>query len=196
MLDDRLQTCLRDLAQLHPRLCPRQVLGVRMGLAASDLMELELPRDDKRLLAIVETDGCFADGVSVASGCWLGRRTLRHIDFGKVAVTFVDTLSARAVRVWPNPLVRSRAWSYAPEADSRWQAQLLGYQRMPSHVLLCSDAVELIAPPTRLDGREQCVECGEEIVNRREIRTLSGLMCRACAGAAYYHCAGQRVCAT
>jgi formylmethanofuran dehydrogenase subunit E len=43
------------------------------------------------LLTILETDGCAADGVSAATGCWVGRRTLRVEDFGKVAATFVDT---------------------------------------------------------------------------------------------------------
>ena len=51
----------------------------------------ELPQTDKRLYTFVETDGCFADGVMVATGCSLGHRTLRLIDYGKVAATFVDT---------------------------------------------------------------------------------------------------------
>ena len=55
------------------------------------LLNLPLPQKDKRLLTFVETDGCFADGVSVATGCWLGRRTMRLVDYGKVAATFVDT---------------------------------------------------------------------------------------------------------
>jgi formylmethanofuran dehydrogenase subunit E len=60
------------------------VLGVRIGLAAGEALDLDLPRADKRLLMLVETDGCFADGVSVATGCWLGRRTLRLVDYGRV----------------------------------------------------------------------------------------------------------------
>jgi hypothetical protein len=67
----RLGGCLMQLRQLHPRLCPRQVLGLRMGLEAGLLLGREVPRTDKRLVALVETGGCFADGVSVATGCWL-----------------------------------------------------------------------------------------------------------------------------
>lgn len=141
-----LEGCLQRLASMHRRLCPRQVLGVRIGLLATDLLELELPRTDKRLLAIVETDGCFADGVSVATGCWLGRRTLRLVDYGKVAVTFVDMFDHRAVRVWPSPLARVTAARYAPTAGSRWESQLLGYQTMPVEQLLCTEQVELAEP--------------------------------------------------
>ncbi len=78
-------------------LCPRQVLGARMGLFGSQLLGIAISGNEKRLLVIVETDGCFADGVSVATSCTVGARTLRVIDHGKVAVVFVDTKSDRAV---------------------------------------------------------------------------------------------------
>src|SRR5439155_26987565 len=87
----RLDECLAATAALRHHLCPRQVIGARMGLLAGELLGLELPQADKRLLVIVETDGCAADGVAVACNCWVGRRTLRVEDYGKVAATFVDT---------------------------------------------------------------------------------------------------------
>ena len=83
-----LTELLKESAALHRHLCPRQVLGVRMGLLAAEVMGLDLPQTDKRLLTIIETDGCAADGISVATGCWVGRRTLRVEDYGKVAATF------------------------------------------------------------------------------------------------------------
>ena len=175
---------------MHPRLCPRQVLGVRMGLEAGALLGLELPRTDKRLMALVETDGCFADGVSVATGCWLGRRTLRLIDYGKVAATVVDVRTGRAFRLWPNPAVRSAAWSYAPDAASRWQAQLAGYQRMPPGELLCVQQVELEVPLATLvgrPGRQMCNVCGEEILNARGLAQPGGVRCRGCATSRRYY---------
>ena len=188
--DPGLEACLAKLETLHPQVCPRQVLGVRMGLAAADMLDLRLPRTDKRLIAIVETDGCFADGVSVATGCWLGRRTLRLVDYGKVAVTFVDTIADRTVRVWPDPRVRQIAEDYAPAATSRWRAQLLGYQRMPVEQLLRVERVTLVESITSVVGRPgcraSCCDCGEEINNGRDIATPRGLLCRACATAPYY----------
>lgn len=177
-------------AARHRHLCPRQVLGLRMGLAAGELLGLALPQADKRLLAIVETDGCAADGVAVATNCWVGRRTMRLEDYGKVAATFVDTLTGRALRLAPRPDIRERAARYAPEARSRWEAQLLGYQRMPAEVLLVSQAVQLKVPAgqlvSRAGRRAQCDYCGEEILNEREVRRADLTLCRACAGEAYY----------
>ena len=179
-----LASCLAQLARLHPRICPRQVLGVRMALSGGQLLELDLPRRDKRLLALIETDGCFADGFSVASGCWLGRRTLRLVDHGKVAVTLTDTVTERSVRIWPHPLARDRAQAYAPSAD-RWQAQLTGYQVMPTQELLDSRWVELPVPSAAILGRPgmrvTCAACGEEVLNDRQVVTARGPLCRGCA---------------
>jgi formylmethanofuran dehydrogenase subunit E len=182
-----LTACLERLAALHPRLCPRQVLGVRMGLYAGTLLGVDLPREDKRMLALVETDGCFADGVSVATGCWLGRRTLRLLDYGKVAVTIVDVRTGRAMRTWPDPRARSRATVYAPEAPDRWHAQLAGYQLMPPEQLLRAEGVQLGPRLASILGapaaaRVTCTQCGEEILNRRELATPHGPVCRGCAG--------------
>ncbi|HBY92437.1 MAG: FmdE family protein [Ardenticatenaceae bacterium] len=185
-----LDELLRASAALHPHLCPRQVLGVRMGLLAGEVLELDVPRHDKRLLAVVETDGCAADGVAVATGCWVGRRTLRIEDYGKVAATVVDTRTGRTVRVVPRPSVRERARVYAPEAETKWQAQLLGYQRMPTAELLLAQEVVLASaleePLSKVGSRVICQLCGEEILNEREVVRDGLTLCRACAGKRYY----------
>lgn len=185
-----LEELLHASAALHHHLCPRQVLGVRMGMLAGKLLELDTPRRDKRLLALVETDGCAADGVAAASGCWVGRRTLRVIDFGKVAATFVDTIDGRALRIAPRPEIRLRAREYAPGAKSRWAAQLEGYQRMPEQELLRAQEVRLVFSLARLLSkpgyRVACRACAEEILNEREVLREGMTLCRACAGESYY----------
>lgn len=185
-----LDAVLSDCTALHRRLCPRQVLGARVGLLAGGLLGLDVPQVDKRLLAIAETDGCFVDGVSAATGCAVGRRTLRIEDFGKVAATFVDTHSERAVRIAPQLDVRQRAQRYAPEARNRWEAQLLGYQRMPDGELLGYQWVVLhtavAALVSQAGVRVNCDACGEEIINQREVVGGAAILCRACAGQAYY----------
>ena len=185
-----LASFLTASAALHRHLCPRQVLGVRMGMYAGELLGLELPQSNKRLLAIVETAGCFTDGVSVATNCWVGRRTLRVEDYGKVAATFVDTETERAVRLVPQHTARQRAFDYAPEAKGKWEAQLLGYQRMPAEELLVAQTVQLRMPVADLVSRPglkaHCDFCGEEIMNAREILREGATLCRACAGEAYY----------
>lgn len=181
---------LRQSAELHRHLCPRQVLGARMGAYAGTLLGLDLPQTGKRLFTFVETDGCFADGVSVATGCWLGRRTMRLCDEGKVAATFVDTKTGHALRMWPHPAARTQASMYAPNAKSRWHAYLTAYQIMPVDELLCTQTVtvrvDLAALISHPGLRVRCVACGEEILNQREITRGEQVLCRSCAGEERY----------
>ncbi len=185
-----LNELLNQSAALHDHLCPRQVLGVRMGLLAELKLSLALPQTDKRLLTIVETDGCFADGISVSTGCTIGHRTLRVEDYGKVAATFVDTKTGQAVRIAPRREARSTARSYALEARNRWEAQLLGYQRMPIDDLYTIRDVRLTTPIetiiSRAGLRAACDTCGEEIINGREVEHAGMRLCRSCAGQGYY----------
>ena len=187
--DARLEDIWTQLARLHPRLCPRQVLGIRIGQYAGELLGLALPRSDKRILAFVETDGCFADGVSVATGCWLGHRTLRLVDHGKVAASFVDLRTDRAVRVWPDPRARMLADLRCPGAASRWHAQLEGYRTIPAQELLRAGEVVLTRAMAAVVGRAgertACTRCGEEILNQRHVVRDGAMLCRSCGGAPY-----------
>jgi formylmethanofuran dehydrogenase subunit E len=167
-----------------------------MGMLAGQLLDLDLPQTEKRLLVIVETDGCAADGIAAATGCRVGRRTMRFEDFGKVAASFVDTDMDRAVRIAPRLESRALARQFAPEAPSRWQAQLLGYQRMPAEMLLTWEWVTLLTPVQDLIGcagvRVICERCQEEIINHRQVERGGVILCRACAGQTYYRELGKR----
>ncbi len=191
-----LQAILDDSAARHKHLCPRQVLGARLGLAG--LLALGLPnvydeRFDngrKHLLTIVETDGCAADGISAATDCYVGRRTMRVLDFGKVAATLVDTRTGTAVRVSPQLETRSAAGRYAPLARSRWHSYLEAYQIMPDAELVRVQPVELTQTLAEIISRPNlrvaCAVCGEEIINEREVVVNGRSLCRSCAGDAYY----------
>jgi formylmethanofuran dehydrogenase subunit E len=186
-----LATLLNQSAARHQHhLCPRQVLGVRMGMYAGELFGLDLPQTDKRLFAFVETDGCLTDGIAVATGCWLGRRTMRLVDYGKTAATFVDTQTERAIRIAPSFESRTRAAHYAPDAPDRWHAQLAAYQIMPTDELLTAREVSLtesLAAIISQHGRRViCDKCGEDVINEREVKQDNQVLCRACADKAYY----------
>jgi len=96
-----LELILQESAERHKHLCPRQVLGARMSLLAGEILGLELPRIDKRLLVIAEADGYTVDSIIAATGCHVGGRTLRILDFGKVAATFIDTHTEETIRIVP-----------------------------------------------------------------------------------------------
>lgn len=192
MNTEKFNQILEKSAQHHRHLCPRQVLGARMGLMAGEVLGLELPQahNCKRLFTIVETDGCGADGISHAVNGWIGRRTMRVEDYGKLAATFIDTQTDTAVRIVPRPHIRQLALEFAPEARNKWEAMLLGYQRIPDLELLAVQPVTLRTPISQIlsrPGRKAiCDHCGEEIMNEREILQDDRILCRPCSGDSYY----------
>lgn len=194
---DVLNVLLQESGAFHHHLCPRQVLGVRLGLYGLRLLgfidDSYSPRyynHDKRLLTVVEMDGCGADGVAVSTGCWVGRRSLRVVDIGKVAATLVDTETGRAIRVAPSTKSRSLACDLAPGAESRWHAYLQSYQIIPDDLLMNYHEVKLLKPIEKILSSPEaialCDVCGEEVFNAREEKQGDLLLCRTCAGDAYY----------
>ena len=185
-----LHELLKLSASRHDHLCPRQVLGVRMGLAGLKEIGLEAPIQHKAALIIIETDGCFADGVEVATGATVGHRTLRTVDLGKIAAVFANVKTGKTVRLASCLDIRQRALAYAPEVKKKYYAQLKGYQVMPEAELFSFQEVELdpaLATIISRPGvRAKCANCGEEIINERQRYVGGKVLCRTCAGDGYY----------
>lgn len=187
---NRLESLLEQSMARHSHLCPRQVLGVRMALAGAELLSFELPRHDKSMIIVTETDGCFLDGLEVATGLTPGHRTLRIVDYGKIAATFVDVKNGLAVRIAPRPDVRQQAFRFAQGETRHYFAQLQGYQVMPANILFSaawvtlSPSAEVIM--SRPGVRTVCSACGEEIINEREVVIEDKAFCQTCCGNGYY----------
>ena len=96
-----LDQYLREAEQAHGHLCAGQVLGVRLAMLGLEKLGIEDPhgKDRKRLVTFVEIDRCATDAIAVVTGCRLGKRALKFRDWGKMAATFVDLESGRAVRI-------------------------------------------------------------------------------------------------
>jgi formylmethanofuran dehydrogenase subunit E len=175
---------------------PASGVGRSHGTAGWSTAGPAYPPNWKAPLTVIDTDGCATGGVSVATGCTVGHRTLRVIDFGKVAATFIDVETGEAFRVLPHPESRLRALDYAPTARTNWQAQLEAYQIMPDGDLLAVLPVRLRFSLDQLLSkpgcRVTCEACGEEINNEREVVHEGRILCRACAGYSYYHLVDRR----
>ena len=192
---DILQELLAASQARHSHLCPRQVLGVRIALAGLKLLEIDLtPQQRKKhLLIISETDGCFVDGIEVTARVSVGHRSLKIEDYGKIAATFVDLKSGRAVRLNPVPGVRELAVHSCQEEKRAYFAQLKAYQTIPDCQLLNTEWITLNRDIRQIVGsprqRACCIQCGEEIINGREVGDSGLPTCIACTGHAYYHSA-------
>src|SRR5512136_2797118 len=93
---ETLQRCI----DYHGHICAGQALGVRI---AKKGLELAAPEGQKDLIVFVENDRCIADAVLIATGTRLGRRSLKYMDYGKMAATFVNLKTNIAWRVGTKP---------------------------------------------------------------------------------------------
>ena len=188
-----LDDYLREAEQAHGHLCAGQVLGVRMAMLGLQKLGIEDPRskeDRKRLVTFVEIDRCATDAVAVVTGCRLGKRALKFRDWGKVAATFIDLQSGRAVRVAAKESSKALARNLHPELSDKNQQQMLAYREIADDDLFTTQWVKVELPPEEFPGykgkRVVCEACGEGINFRREVRRDGKVLCRSCAGERYY----------
>src|SRR5712671_6199673 len=122
-----LQEYLDDAAVAHGHLCAGQVLGVRMAMFGLEQLGIAEPqgKDRKRIVTFVEIDRCATDAIAVVTGCRLGKRALKFRDWGKLAATFVDVETGKAVRIAARESSKALAREMHPEIESKNQQQML-----------------------------------------------------------------------
>jgi formylmethanofuran dehydrogenase subunit E len=187
-----LDDYLRDAERAHGHLCAGQVLGVRLAMLGLTTLGIDDPdgKDRKRLVTFVEIDRCATDAVAVVTGCRLGKRALKFRDWGKIAATFVDVTSGKAVRVAAKESSKALAEEMHPELGDKNSRQMLAYREMRDDDLFTTEWVKVELPPEEFPGykgeRVVCQLCGEGISFRREILRDGKVLCKACAGERYY----------
>lgn len=181
---------LKLAAVAHGHLCAGQVLGVRLAmLGLRELGIVDPIAEKKRIVTYVEIDRCVTDAVALVANCRLGKRALKFRDWGKVAATFVDLQSGRAVRVAAKESSKQLARDMFPEMEKE-AGQQKAYAALPDDALFDTQWVKVDVLPEDLPGfkgpRVVCAECGEGINFKREVVVDGRTLCRACAGERYY----------
>jgi len=183
---------LAESVRVHGHLCPGQVLGVKMSMLGLREAGIDDPkgRDRKNLIVFVEMDRCATDAVQSVTGCSLGHRTMKFMDYGKMAATFLNLGTGRAVRVVAREETRQKAKELFPTGGDTYAGQAEAYKLMGDEELFEVMEVHVgVRPedmPGRPVGRVQCQGCGEHVQDRREVERDGRILCRACAGAGYY----------
>ncbi len=190
--DAALTAHLAAAAQAHGHICAGQVLGVRLAMLGLAMLGIEDPRgkDRKRLVTFVEIDRCATDAVAVVTGCRLGKRALKFRDWGKMAATFVDVSTGKAVRIAAKESSKTLARQLHPELEDKNQQQMLAYRELSDDDLFTTQWVKVDLPPEEFPGykgeRIVCEMCGEGINFHREVVRDGKVLCKSCDGDHYY----------
>jgi formylmethanofuran dehydrogenase subunit E len=184
---------LGSSAAAHGHLCPGQIVGVRMAMLGCRLIGLDDPASHdqiKKLIVYVEMDRCAGDAVAHVTGARLGRRSLKFVDYGIMAATFVNLETNKAFRVLSTEEARDLACQYAPHISEKYKQQLEAYKRMPDSVLFRVQQVEVVLSEFDLPGpsrrKVSCSRCGQIVRDHREVVVHGVKLCRPCAQGAYY----------
>lgn len=174
-----------ESSSLHGHHCAGQVLGVRMAMVGCREVGIDEPKGCKKLVVYVEMDRCATDAVQAVTGCTLGKRSLKFLDYGKMAATFINTETQQAVRVLAKDDARALAPLYVRDTTNPKEAQKQAYRIMPEDTLFSVKSVSLQIPAEEMPGyrgsRIQCAECGEGINFHREVLRGGRPLCIPCA---------------
>jgi len=188
------EALLHEAEIAHGHLCAGQILGVRMAMLGCQRLGVDDPKgaDRKRLVTFVEIDRCATDAIAVVTGCRLGKRALKFRDWGKMAATFLDLQSDRAIRIAALESSKQRARELYPQIENKNQQQMLAYRELPDEDLFSEQWVHVPMHARELPGyksaRITCARCGEGINYDRQTEIDGEILCQGCANpeARYY----------
>jgi len=179
-----LKTCLEEAKAFHGDVCAGIVLGTRLALLGLEAIGIGDPKgkDRKDLIVYVETDRCATDAILSVTGCHPGKRSMKILDYGKMAATFINLESGKAVRV-----VTRMNKKKAGEVD----AQKTDFAGTPEEELFSITNVEVPLRPEDMPGKplqiSVCSVCGEQVMDKREIVRDGRILCKPCSeGTTYY----------
>ena len=187
------KTLLKGSAEAHGHLCPGQVVGVRMAMLGCRLIGLDNPRElpqIKQLIVYVEIDRCATDAIAYVTGVKLGRRSLKFLDNGIMAATFVNLESGHAYRIVSTEKSRDLAHAYASDCGDIRRQQLEAYKKMPDEDLFAVMPVKVAVPFHDMPGpsrfKVRCDACGAMVRDKKEVLINDRVLCRPCAYGTYY----------
>jgi formylmethanofuran dehydrogenase subunit E len=195
---------------LHGHFCPFLAIGVKASVRA--VKELGVSSTGmEEVVAIIETNNCFADGVQFVTGCSFGNNALIYRDYGKTAFTlarrngqavrisvkvdsgFLQRHDAKAAELFQKVVVE-RAGTEADQRSLGEAWRTLGFRMLdiPDAELFDVTRMLIDVPAySRIFASVKCAVCGESVMEPRS-RIMDGKsMCIPCSGQGYYQLAGN-----
>lgn len=179
-----VETLIEKAKAFHGEACPGIIMGTRMTLAGLREVGLDPLNPGRDLIVFVEIDRCATDAVQAITGCSLGHRSIKFMNFGKFAVSFLNTATGKAVRVAAIPKDKVNKG----ETDFKKIGEML--RTIPEEEIFTITDVEITLPEEEIPGsplyKTRCESCGEDIMDKKEVLSGGKILCRNCAGKSYY----------
>ncbi|MGQ9523195.1 MAG: FmdE family protein, partial [Anaerolineae bacterium] len=211
-----LKGLLEKAGELHGHFCPFLALGVRAGLAAIRALGIQENLGMEEVIAILECNNCFSDGIQAVTGCTFGNNALIYRDVGKTAVTLARR-DGTAVRVAlrteymegfqdrlpeeGSALFRKIVQEHqeaTPEEQQRlmelWTEVSYRQLEIPEDELFTVQHLTIPVPPrSRIFASVRCAVCGESVMETRARVKDGQFVCIPCAEAEHYWLTGDGI---
>ncbi len=206
---------LRKVGELHGHFCPFVALGVKASVIAVKRLKAFTEGIDEDILAIVETNNCFSDGVQMTTGCTFGNNALIFKDVGKTAMTLAFR-SGKGIRVSVKPDYPQKMAAAIPGAQEMfdrfilrretgtpeemkhfkdvWEALSFKQLEVPNEEQFNVEEVSVTLPERApIHPSAICSQCGEAVMETRARVRNGKIVCLACSGDAYYVLEGSGI---
>jgi formylmethanofuran dehydrogenase subunit E len=151
-----------------------------MAHYAMDLLGIDNESKTTKMMVFVECDRCPADSIAIVTGCRVGKRTFKCLDYGKIAASFLNKNTGKAVRI-------SRIRRIHP---AEGEDMIEFYKNLPYEEMLRWQNINIELKPCDLPGppveNVDCEICGENICDSRHKVIGGKVLCKACADGGYY----------
>jgi formylmethanofuran dehydrogenase subunit E len=178
------EVLFKKAKEFHGHACPGIVLGTRLAMAGMRELGMDPHKNHHNLIVYMEIDRCGADAVQAITGCSLGHRSLKHMDYGKFAATFVDMGTGKAVRV----AVQEKNRAKHDHLEQKEVIKILG--ESPESDILKIEKVRISIPDDDIPGfpkeKEKCSICGEQVLDNRHVIIEGKVLCKNCGIRSYY----------
>jgi formylmethanofuran dehydrogenase subunit E len=201
--------------ELHGHFCPGVSLGVRAAVIALRQLDVLHNTGMEEIVAIVEGNNCFADGVQMVTGCSFANNALIYRDLGKTALT-LSRRDGDAVRVSVRPDWGENSRERFPEAhalfekivtnrepateaeqarlDELWLQRSFGQLEMPEDQVYRVEHLQIKVPEyAPIHGSVHCQVCGESVMETKARFQDGEPICLACAGRQHYQLDGAGI---
>lgn len=188
-----LDKCLETARAFHGDVCAGIAIGTRMAIAGLKAIGIGDPKgkDRKDLIVFVEIDRCATDAIMAITGCQPGKRTMKIYDYGKMAATFLNLKTGKAVRLTVKETDGDRPAGGQPGQGSGETSYVDKFISLPEQDLLRIEEVKIDLKPEDLPGKPLrvvlCDECGERVMDMREKEQDGRILCRPCATRGRYY---------
>jgi len=205
-----LPKLLKMTGLLHGHFCPFSAIGVKASVRA--VKELGISSTGmEEVIAIVETNNCFSDGVQFVTGCSFGNNALIYRDYGKTAFTlakrngealrvsvkadsrFLEEREPQTFELFQKVVVKRQG----TEADQKrlgelWRQASFKMLDIPDDELFDVNRVKVDVPAySRIFASVKCSLCGESVMEPRSRIRDGKPVCIPCSGQEYYQLTGN-----